>query len=67
MRAGAELGREAKASFKWPPWKERRRGRDTGLVGFLNSKPSYKKKGRESERATQTSILLPSSQVEAAL
>lgn len=40
MRAGAELGRQEKASLDGPPLKERTRGRDTGLVGFLNSKPS---------------------------
>lgn len=43
MRAGAELGREAKASLDCPPLKERTRGRETGLVGFLNSKPSWKR------------------------
>lgn len=43
MRAWAELGREAKASFRCPLLKERTRGRETGLVGFLNSKPSYKR------------------------
>lgn len=44
MRAGAELGRQANASFDWLLLKERRRDRDTGLVGFLNSKPSCEKK-----------------------
>lgn len=39
MRAGAELGRQEKASLAWPPLKERTRERETGLVGFLNSKP----------------------------
>lgn len=43
MRAGAELGRRANASFDWPPLKERTRHRDAGLVGFLNSKPSWKR------------------------
>lgn len=40
MRAGAELGRHASVSFVWPLLKERIRDRDTGLVGFLNSKLS---------------------------
>lgn len=44
MRAGAELGRQANVSFDWQLLKERMWDRDTGLVGFLNSKPSWKKK-----------------------
>lgn len=40
MRAGAELGRQEKASLDCPLLKERTRERETGLVGFLNSKPS---------------------------
>lgn len=49
MRAGAELGRRANESFDCPPLKERTRHRDTGLVGFLNSKPSYKEVQRNEE------------------
>lgn len=44
MRSGAEMGRREKASFVCPLLKERTRLRDTGLVGFLNSKPSWGKK-----------------------
>lgn len=40
MRAGAELGRQEKASLDCALLKERRREREAGLVGFLNSKPS---------------------------
>lgn len=39
IRAGAELGRLAKASFASPV--ERSRQQETGLVGFLNSKLVY--------------------------
>lgn len=46
MRAGAEQGRWANASLDWLPQllKERLRDRDAGMVGFLNSKPSWKTK-----------------------
>lgn len=44
MRAGAELGRQAKASLDCPLLKDRPRHREAGLVGFLNSKLSWKKK-----------------------
>lgn len=59
MRAGAELGRRANASFDCPPLKERTRYRDTGLVGFLNSKPSYKKSVKKQEVINQCLILIP--------
>lgn len=49
MRAGAELGREANPSFSGPLVKERTRGRETGLVGFLNSNPSYERDVRGTE------------------
>lgn len=42
IKAGAELGRQAKASLAPPV--ERARQRDAGMEGFLNSKLSCKTK-----------------------